>query len=386
MNQGSSTQVAVSHTMTVQLLREWPPGYGGVERVAHELALVWSGPVYSLDAQPQRRDQTDPLPVSYPRFRLRRLSLGRLLLPLPSWSLVRLLVSSQPLHGHLPSPGVLILLLLARMIRPQRRVTAHWHCFLERSAGLKGWLYATYQHLAECSLNRFTAVVTTSPALAGDLECCGCTPSRIQVLPCCLSEVEEKAALALPFADLNQQSDQHAMTVLFIGRLDSYKRVDWLLQALVSVPMSWRLEVVGEGPKRAHLQRLAEELFGNAVHVHFHGRLDESAKLRCLARADLLVLPSDRSNEAFGIVQLEAMAAGIPSLAFQRSRSGMGWVGQLDQLPWSQQPEDLSSVLCLLQAKPKRRATLGRESRRRYLKLFQRSVWFQHLEEWNRAV
>ena len=36
--------------MIIQLLREWPPGYGGVERVAHELALVWGGIVYSLDA------------------------------------------------------------------------------------------------------------------------------------------------------------------------------------------------------------------------------------------------------------------------------------------------------------------------------------------------
>ena len=34
-----------------QLLREWPPGYGGVERVAHELAMVWGGAVWSLDAQ-----------------------------------------------------------------------------------------------------------------------------------------------------------------------------------------------------------------------------------------------------------------------------------------------------------------------------------------------
>ena len=36
-----------------QLLREWPPGYGGVERVAHELASVWGGAVYSLDVQRQ---------------------------------------------------------------------------------------------------------------------------------------------------------------------------------------------------------------------------------------------------------------------------------------------------------------------------------------------
>ena len=99
--------------MTVQLLREWPPGYGGVERVAHELALVWGGCVYSFDAQPQRRFESDPLPVSYDRVRLPRLTLGRLLVPLPSRRMCRLLVSSQPLHGHLPSPGVLALLLLA---------------------------------------------------------------------------------------------------------------------------------------------------------------------------------------------------------------------------------------------------------------------------------
>ena len=37
--------------MTDQLLREWPPGYGGVERVAHELATVWGGVVWSFDAQ-----------------------------------------------------------------------------------------------------------------------------------------------------------------------------------------------------------------------------------------------------------------------------------------------------------------------------------------------
>ena len=35
----------------------------------------------------------------------------------------------DPLHGHLPSPGVLLLLSLARIIRPKRQVTAHWNCF-----------------------------------------------------------------------------------------------------------------------------------------------------------------------------------------------------------------------------------------------------------------
>jgi len=372
--------------MTEQLLREWPPGYGGVERVAHELAVVWGDAVYSLDAQPQRRHEQDPLPVTYARHRLPRLAIGRLLLPLPSWRLLRLLRSPHPLHGHLPSPAVLLLLSLARVLRPRRRVTAHWHCFLERSPGLSGWLYCGYQWLAQRLVPLFSGVITTSPLLAAELERCGCHPERIHVLPCCLSAEQESAALALRASDLDLQTSQQPMTVLFIGRLDSYKRVDWLLQALADVPQPWRLDVVGDGPKRSSLQTLAQELFGVSERVQFHGRLNEVAKLQCLARADVLVLPSDRSNEAFGIVQLEAMAAAIPALAFQRPRSGMGWVGELQQLNWSQQPQELAQVLSLLQAQPQWRVDLGLEARQRYLGLFQRCVWRQQLDRLDLAV
>ena len=49
--------------MVEQLLREWPPGYGGVERVAHELANVWGGAVYSLDVQRQAAMGDDPCPL-----------------------------------------------------------------------------------------------------------------------------------------------------------------------------------------------------------------------------------------------------------------------------------------------------------------------------------
>ena len=62
-----------------QLLREWPPGYGGIERVAHEMATFWRAPVFSLDAQNLSRaahqDASDPLPVVYPRTRMHGLKL-----------------------------------------------------------------------------------------------------------------------------------------------------------------------------------------------------------------------------------------------------------------------------------------------------------------------
>ena len=87
-----------------QLLRDWPPGFGGVERVAHELGSFWGGDVYSLDVQRMSEASLDPLVVSYPRKLLKSFRFfGRCYLPLPCFFLVRLLFSSAPLHGHLPS-------------------------------------------------------------------------------------------------------------------------------------------------------------------------------------------------------------------------------------------------------------------------------------------
>ena len=52
--------------MVDQLLREWPPGYGGVERVAHELASLWCGLVYSIDVRRQSAVGHDPLRFCIP--------------------------------------------------------------------------------------------------------------------------------------------------------------------------------------------------------------------------------------------------------------------------------------------------------------------------------
>ena len=369
--------VAPVPALTVQLLREWPPGYGGIERVAHQLAAVWRGTVFSLDAQPHLRDQLDALPVNYPRRILPRFAIGRLLIPWPSKALLSLLNSAEPLHGHLPSPGVLLILVLARLMRPHRRVTAHWHCFLELSPGFNGRLFGVYQRLALFLVAHLSGVVTTSPLLAEELDRCGCQRQRVHVLPCCLSAEQEINALALP---LRHDDFVPPLRLVFIGRLESYKRLDWLLQSLATLNDLWTLDVVGDGPLRAGFEEFAKQLFGCEAPVKFHGRLDERDKLTCLAGSDLLVLPSDRTTEAFGIVQLEAMAAGIPALAFQRPRSGMGWVGQLPGLVWSQQPEDLAKVLQRFVLEPSLRAQLACQARQRYKMLFVRKVWRRQLD------
>ena len=251
------------------------------------------------------------------------------------------MASSEPLHGHLPSPGVLLLLVLARLLRPRRIVTAHWHCFLETTPGLSGLLFGLYQWIALRVLPHLSAVVTTSPVMSAELQRCGCSPAKVVVLPCCLSASQEQSAMAVP---LPVVQEGEPLRVLFIGRLDSYKRLDWLLEALAALQSPWRLSVVGDGPNRSRFEHLAQQLFFSQLRtdpklVQFHGRLPELEKQAQIAASDVLVLPSDRSNEAFGIVQLEAMAAGRIALAFDSRDRGWAGSGSCPDCPGRSRPQ-----------------------------------------------
>ena len=366
----------------LQIVREWPPGYGGIERVAHELASSLNGHVYSFDCSSKRKQNDDALNVNYKRILLPSIRLfDRLIVPLPCPKLIELLFSQHPLLGHLPSPEILFLLVIARLFAPRRKLIIYWHCFLSPSPGLLGFLYSYYQRIALFSLTLFSFVLVTSPHVADELKLYGCRSDQLILLPCCLNTALENDYLRIPVSE----SDLHSpLSVCFIGRLDSYKRLDWLIQSLFLLTSPWKLSIIGDGPKRSSFQELADKLINSSdfpfpISVIFHGRKSEFEKLKLLSDCDVLVLPSDRCNEAFGIVQLEAMAAGKPALAFDCHRSGMGWVGDLPGLTWSKDRSGLASVLQVLADDPHLRYQLSLQSRHRYLTLFSRRVWFQRL-------
>ena len=177
---------------------------------------------------------------------------------------------------------------------------------------------------------------------------------------------------------LRESGEGGPLRVLFIGRLDGYKRLDWLLHSLARLKASWSLDVVGDGPRRLFFEDLSNQLFIDKS-VCFHGRVDEATKQMHLAAADVLVLPSDRCNEAFGIVQLEAMASGISSLAFECERSGMAWVCRLPAFSWPQTQSTLHEALEMLAVDSVFRQELGRQSRDRYGKLFSRTIWNEQM-------
>ena len=147
--------------------------------------------------------------------------------------------------------------------------------------------------------------------------------------------------------------------VLFVGRLQSRKRIDLLLQACAALPETLNPDVwiVGDGPARPEFQRLAVEIYPLAQFVGArHGeQLDEYFK-----RADLFVLPGTG-----GLAVQQAMAHGLPVIVAE----GDGTQDDLvrSENGWQVQPGNLESLCVALNdalSDPLRLRRMGRESYR----------------------
>ncbi len=356
-----------------QLVRETPPGFGGIERVAHTIAIQNNGIVYCL-----RPDSHtfQALPVNYIRKSIFSFALGRLILPFPSIPLLKLLISNRPLLAHLPCPTVLFIAWLAHCLRPQRKIIFYWHAFIDPREGLLGFCENIYQAIALKVIRNFL-IISTSPILKAVLLENKIPARNIQYLPCSLTSYSE--ILHKSIWEKRQKYHELNGTLIVICRLDSYKRVDWLIQVFPLISSARRLIVVGDGPDRTELEALANDCLRDDQEVKFYGLVDENSKLDLLSEADVLILPSNRCNEAFGIVQLEAMASGIPSLAFSHPRSGMHWVSNLPGLGWNGYPDELPALIEKLLIDASLYKWASTQSRKRYEEEFSTTLWIERL-------
>jgi phosphatidylinositol alpha-mannosyltransferase len=121
----------------------------------------------------------------------------------------------------------------------------------------------------------------------------------------------DRFATAEPFEELRDGT----LNILFVGRFEERKGLIHLLKAyhrLRKRKVDARLLVVGAGPKEREYRRYVG--LRGIRDVEFLGRVDDDAKVRYFASADIYCAPNT-GQESFGIVLLEAMAAGVPIVA-----------------------------------------------------------------------
>lgn len=135
--------------------------------------------------------------------------------------------------------------------------------------------------------------------------------SRVVVIPNGLDFTE--------FANLEhhkRDSNVRVRHILYVGRLESYKGIEYLIDVLPMLKNDLILEVIGEGPLRRTLENKAKYL-GASDRVLFSRDLSRRELLQKYADADLFVLLSE--HEAYSLVVAEALTAGTPCIVADTS-------------------------------------------------------------------
>lgn len=220
-------------------------------------------------------------------------------------------------------------------------------------------------------LNRAAGICVSSPRLLDRSKALTAHRSKVRTIPFGIDEQ--------PWIGVNSTLDG---PFLFIGRLVPYKGLEILLEALAGTE-DGQLILVGEGPLRRTLEARIVEL-GLGDRVTLAGQLPQAAILEIMASARALVLPSLDASETFGLVQLEAMAAGLPVVATDLA-TGVAEVGIPDRTCLLVPPGDaaaLGQVLRQLLSDGDQCRNMGDLGRKHFLASYSRDKMIATIVAW----
>lgn len=179
---------------------------------------------------------------------------------------------------------------------------AYKRCVLSRRPGV---IWRLYRRAAAANRNnaQYLLLLVASEYVRRHAEQTGYPPQQVRTLP-------YFTPAPTPWAPRRSPSG----TIVFSGRLGPEKGLLLLLHALERLRGPWQLVVAGEGYERARAERLARRL-GFQGRVAFRGWTDRATLQALYREATVMAMPS-RWPEPFGLAGLEALAHGVPVVAF----------------------------------------------------------------------
>lgn len=248
---------------------------------------------------------------------------------------------------------------------PAPRFVIWHHSDLVRPA----WAPHTYGRIQRALYRRADCVIVSSPVLTAQSALVRCA-RRVAVIPFGVALEQYRrtdAARRSRVAEIRASAP--GPHVLFVGRLVYYKGLEMAIQAMMRCPGT--LTIVGTGPLEPSLREAARR-GGVADRVRFVGNVPEDDLPAYYQACDLFVLPSIAVTEAFGIVQIEAMAAGAPVVSTNLP-TGVPWVNQHDVTGLVVPPGDADALAHAMRALLEddgRRERLGAQASDRADRLF----------------
>jgi len=265
-------------------------------------------------------------------------------------------------HLHFPYPiGELSQLFFGRA----RRAVMTYHSDVVRQRGL----LQLYRPMLWRVLQRMDRIIATSPNYAASSAYLSRMAERCIVVPL---GVDLGRFLAPPTPKVQSIRETYGSPLLlFVGKLRYYKGLQYLLQALsllagATLELSPHLLVVGSGPMETEWRGLAHAL-GLAGRVTFLGAVSDEDLPSYYHASDLFILPASERSEAFGTVQIEAMAAGVPVVCTELG-TGTSFVNVHGETGWVVPARDAAALAEAIQSlllDPRQRQRMAQAARAR---------------------
>lgn len=233
-------------------------------------------------------------------------------------------VESDILHLQVPNPTMILALLAAR---PSQPVVVTYQSDVVNQR-LRAALFRPLERLA---YRKVRLILPSSPTYPGGSPFLRAYTDRLEVLPMGIdlepylnpsAEDREQAA------HIRDELGGGGPLWLGAGRMVYYKGFVNAIRALTGV--EGRLLLIGDGPDAPRLRDEARRL-GVGNRVNFLGSLPYLDIIPYYLAADAFWFPSNARSEAFGLVQVEAMASGCPVINTEIPYSGVPWVSRHDE-------------------------------------------------------
>ena len=232
-------------------------------------------------------------------------------------------------HLHLPNPTA-ILAYLASGHRGPLVATYHSDIVRQRVLG------TAFAPILDRFLRRCDAIIVASPNYIESSPTLQAFRSRCTVIPFGIDLTPIRAHQSAQSRQIREQFGHRI--ILAVGRMVGYKGFEYLVEAMSSI--EGHLLLIGTGPLRIPLEAQVASL-GIGNRVTMLGEVDDVAPYH--EAADVFALPSVTRAEAFGLVQLEAMASGTPVVNTALD-SGVPYVSVHDETGLTVPPRDARAL------------------------------------------
>ncbi|MCP3933471.1 MAG: glycosyltransferase [Bacteroidetes bacterium] len=234
-----------------------------------------------------------------------------------SFNLIKLLhnFDADIVHLHLPNPYAVLAYLYAQ---PKGKLVITYHSDIVRQKLFK----TLYKPFSDIILKKADRLVATSENLIASSSVLQKHPFKTEVIPLGINPDD----YTIESSVLEETRKKYGQGFLLaVGRLVEYKGFKYLVQAMKLVPAQ-RLYIIGEGRLENQLHDLiVEQRLSDRVTILKSLSFEKFKAMMRLSK--MFIFPSISNNEAFGIVQLEAMFYGKPVVSSDLS-TGVTYVNK----------------------------------------------------------